>query len=143
VPRPRKIKKPKVYKPPQNKPVVKFSKTGEFIERYNSIADAIRSVGVHERTFSKHLKRTRIISGMKGFVFRLEDDKRPYTIGRKPPKPKKDFLEMSAGRFVLDINTGVFYYSVRDLCDLIGVKEKQMYKKLSGTAKNNTQYRYV
>ena len=46
-------------------------------------------------------------------------------------------------KIVLDIEMGIFYDSVKELCDLIGVKHSTMRARLNGTLKNNTKYIYI
>jgi hypothetical protein len=127
----------------QSKAVVKFGVDCSIIARYDSISQAASSAGIGKRTMEKHLKRLKLKGGKP--YYRTECDKRPYSVGKKEPIPKIPikYPEMSGGKFVLDTLTGVFYYSVRDLCDLYGYKEKSIYKKLSGDARNNTQFVYV
>lgn len=44
---------------------------------------------------------------------------------------------------ILDIQTGVFYYSVLEICDLYKLKYSTLRCKLNGSDKNNTQWIYV
>lgn len=48
-----------------------------------------------------------------------------------------------AGKIIIDINTGVFHESLRELCDLIKINYSTLKSKLNGSNKNNTQYRYA
>jgi group I intron endonuclease len=43
-------------------------------------------------------------------------------------------------RVILDLNTGVYYNSCRELCELINIQYHTMYSKLKGYHTNNTQY---
>jgi len=46
-------------------------------------------------------------------------------------------------KIIIDLNTGVFYYSARELSDLIGIKRTTLTSRLSGQNKNSTQYKYI
>ena len=46
-------------------------------------------------------------------------------------------------KLIIDTNTGVFYYSVRELADIANIKFTTLGAKLRGQNKNNTQYKYV
>jgi len=46
-------------------------------------------------------------------------------------------------KLVIDINTGVFYYSIKELSELIRVPVKTIVRRLNGERPNNTQYRYA
>jgi group I intron endonuclease len=44
---------------------------------------------------------------------------------------------------VIDLNTGVFYYSVTELAKLININTNTLSRKLAGTKTNNTSYVYA
>lgn len=46
-------------------------------------------------------------------------------------------------KIVLDLNTGVFYNSVKELCDLYGYNQCTIGRRLNGTRKNDTNFKYV
>lgn len=46
-------------------------------------------------------------------------------------------------KIVIDLETGVFYYSAKEVSDLYGFKQSTFRCKLNGTNKNNTQFIYV
>jgi hypothetical protein len=46
-------------------------------------------------------------------------------------------------KIIIDLNTGVFYYSAKELSDLIGIKRTTLTSRLSGQNKNITQYKYI
>lgn len=48
-----------------------------------------------------------------------------------------------SARLVLDVNTGVFYNSVKELSSLYGIKHNSLICKLIGKIKNKTQFQYV
>lgn len=54
-------------------------------------------------------------------------------------------LNKPSCRIILDINTGVFYYSVLDLARTLNINGSNLYDKLTGRKghKNNTQYKLV
>lgn len=57
---------------------------------------------------------------------------------------KRKISENSASaRIVLDINTGVFYNSVKEVSNLYGIKENTLVCRLIGKVTNNTSFRYV
>jgi hypothetical protein len=143
IPHPRVLKEklPKIYKPLQNKSVVKYDANGIETCRFLSITAAARDAGILRDSMSDHLKRVKLKSG-KPF-YRLADDTRRYMVGKKEPKPPLKYPEMSGGKFVLDTKTGVFYYSVKDLCDVYGFSHKRMCDKLSGSRRNNTHFVYA
>jgi hypothetical protein len=145
IPHPRVLKEklPKVYKPLQNKAVIKYDAIGNEICRFVSISDAAKDAGVRRDSMREHLLHVKLKSGKP--YYRTVGDTRPYSVGKKEkePKPPIQYPEMSGGKFVLDTQTGVFYYSVRDLCDLYPFKHKTMCAKLSGDKRNNTQFVYA
>ncbi len=151
--KPRKPKKEYVYSytrkgrftPPDDfvwdgsKAVYQFTLKGEFIKKYKSIQSAANYIGVNSSTISDHVKSNRV-KGVSGYVFRTEDNMNFTVITKKNKiKPMLDI----GGRPVIDTNTGVFYYSVRELAELLCVKDKWLYKRLNGDAANKTQYRYA
>lgn len=48
-----------------------------------------------------------------------------------------------SARIILDINTGVFYNSVKELSNLYKIKSNTLICKLIGKNKNNTSFKYV
>lgn len=46
-------------------------------------------------------------------------------------------------KLVLDTQTGVFYNSIKELCELYGYKYDTIKSKLNGKLKNNTQFIYA
>jgi len=46
-------------------------------------------------------------------------------------------------KLVLDEATGIFYECVQDAADTIGMNKRYLYRRLSGEAKNNTNFKYV
>lgn len=67
------------------------------------------------------------------------------TLGLKQSKQSKEKMSKNSTikKIVLDINTGVFYNSVSELCSLYEIKANTLSMKLSGYKKNNTQFMYV
>lgn len=64
-----------------SKGVVQFTLKGEYVKSHKSISEAAKEVGVHERTINKHLKKSGILSrlrGINGFVFRHCGDNAPF-----------------------------------------------------------------
>lgn len=49
---------------------------------------------------------------------------------------------VGAKRIIIDINAGVFYESPKELADLLGMKVKELRRRLNGERQNNTRYRY-
>jgi hypothetical protein len=65
------------------------------------------------------------------WVTRSENEKHTYSHGRKRPPETK---------YVLDLNTGVYYDSITEAAKINGFKMKTLSAKLSGQNTNNTQY---
>ena len=55
-------------------------------------------------------------------------------------KNKNVGLKNQKSKIILDINTGVYYYSILELSKLLNVNNVTLYKKLSGIRFNNTNY---
>lgn len=49
----------------------------------------------------------------------------------------------SRSRIIIDLNSGVFYYGLKELHSIIGGNYSTLRGKLNGSDKNKTQYRYV
>jgi hypothetical protein len=62
--------------------------------------------------------------------------------GEHLKKFRKAALE-KCSKIVLDVNTGVFYNSVKELCDLYGYNQCTIGRRLNGTRKNDTNFKYV
>lgn len=130
---------------PHSKKINQFDKSGNFICSHKSLAAAARSIGVNESTIQGHLKSIRK-RGVSGFVFKLDGDDRPIIIQRKTIKIKSNpIIEFPSSNCkpIIDLNTGVFYYSAKEAAEHAGRKPKQLYKMLTGTIRNKTQYRYA
>lgn len=118
------------------KKVFQYSLDGQLIRIHDSICATRRMYKLTEKELRQHLKKRRPI-GCKGYIFRL-------TEWQKPPKKEKNiFLPLITGKPIIDLNTGVFYYSAKELSAYTTVKRKQLYKMLSGERRNTTQYRYA
>lgn len=50
--------------------------------------------------------------------------------------------ENTSSKLVIDINTGVFYYSVGDVSRVYGINRHHLGRKLGGVRNNDTQFRY-
>jgi hypothetical protein len=139
--------KKKYYKPvegwiPMNKPVKQYSLGMAFIKEHLSIASAARSANVTVGTMKQHLKAIKLKgNGMRGYIFRYADN--PTINISKKGKRIIEFPELSNGKLVIDLNTGVFYYSVCDLSEITGLRKKWLYKRLCNEVPNTTQYRYA
>jgi len=151
--RPKKEKKPPKarvlkgrFRPPANhvwafsKGVVQFDMDGNYIRSHKSISDAAKSIGVHPRTINKHLK-SKTVRGISDFIFKLCGDNSSRIVIKKTIK-QKPIIEIS-GRLVIDLNTGVFYYSAQEAAAQTNWKLKYFYKMLSGEKPNKTQFRYA
>ena len=46
-------------------------------------------------------------------------------------------------KIVLDLNTGVFYNSAKEVSDLYNLNHSTLRSQLNGTNKNNTQFVYI
>jgi group I intron endonuclease len=73
-----------------------------------------------------------------------------YSFGKKASiESRKKMSEAQKGekshnaRIVLDTQTGVFYYCLKELTDLYNLSHRNMARYLSGTRKNKTKYIYV
>ena len=56
---------------------------------------------------------------------------------------RKISVNSASARIVLDINTGVFYNSVKEISNLYGIKANTLVCRLIGKLTNNTSFRYV
>lgn len=67
------------------------------------------------------------------------------TLGLKQSDEAKEKMSKNSTvkKIVLDINTGVFYNSVAELCKLYNIKNNTLSMKLSGYKNNNTQFIYA
>lgn len=106
----------------------------------------------------KHFKENKhprkgVTSWNKGKDFLKGENNPMYGIKRNDEWKRKQSVLMKnksikgknhvASKIIIDINTGVFYESLRELSDLIKIKYSTLKSKLNGTNKNNTQYRYT
>ena len=124
-----------------SKGVIQFDVFGNYIMSHINITKAAQHVGVHDSVIRGHVK-AKIVRGVLGkHVFRIVGDNEPWHHSVKIVKPKP-LLDLP-GKLVIDLNTGVFYYSAREASIASGIKEKQFYKMLSGEVPNNTFYMYV
>jgi group I intron endonuclease len=65
-------------------------------------------------------------------------------IGKKHSEESKKLMsEKAKTLIILDINTGVYYYSLRELCKLINVKESTFYLQIIGKRKKNKFKNYI
>jgi hypothetical protein len=128
-----------------SKGVVQFDLHGNYIKSHRSIADAARSVGVNDSTVQGQLKSDRQ-KGINGYIFRLCGDNRPIVLCTRTVIEKiVPMIELSSSRSkpVIDLNTGVFYYSAKEAAAQTRYKPKYFYKMISGEIPNKTQYRYA
>lgn len=125
-----------------SKPIIQLSIDGKFIRSHKSIADAARSICVNESTIQGHI-RCRRVYGIGGFIFREIGGIEDFEIIKKKIKEKPTIILRGGTKPVIDLNTGVFYYSAREVSNLMGIKEKKLYKMLNGERTNTTSYRYA
>lgn len=124
-----------------SKGVIQFDVFGNYIMSHINITKAAQHVGVHDSVIREHVK-TKVVRGVLGkYVFRIVGDNEPWHHSVKIVNPKP-LLDLP-GKLVIDLNTGVFYYSAREASIASGIKEKQFYKMLSGEVPNNTFYMYA
>jgi group I intron endonuclease len=62
---------------------------------------------------------------------------------RKKMSESHKGAKSNSARLVLDTQTGVFYYCLKELTDLYGLSHRNMARYLYGSRKNKTQYIYV
>ena len=67
--------------------------------------------------------------------------KRRNTLKEKYKKLK--YYEMPSAKVVIDLYTGVFYYSITDLAKLLKIDNSYLGKRLKSKSKNNYNERYV
>jgi hypothetical protein len=79
----------------------------------------------------KDFNRTNNLYTNLEWLTRSENEKYTYTHGRKRPP---------ATKYVLDLNTGIYYNSITEAAKSSGLKMKTLSAMLSGQNKNNTQY---
>lgn len=127
---------------PLDKKVNQYTLNMEFIRTHNSIGAAARFMNVHPKTISEHLKAVYLRKGVCGFIFRYADN--PTLLAKQSKKVKqRKFIKIGGSKPIIDMNTGVFYNSVKELSNLMDVKSKALYAMLSGATQNTTQYRYA
>lgn len=70
-----------------------------------------------------------------------------YMVGtgkaRKTVKGEVLFEKLGTVKPIIDLNTGVFYESAKELADLLGWKPKEIRRRLNGERANYTSYRYA
>jgi len=54
-----------------------------------------------------------------------------------------DISGLDSSKVVIDIMTGVFYNSAKELADIYGINHNSLVCKLGGRSRNNTNFRYV
>lgn len=133
--------KPADYVYAFSKGVVQFDIYGNYIMSHKDMNIAADHIGVHDSVIRGHIKTKRGYGVLGKYIFRMVGDNEPWELITKKEKPKP-LLELS-GKPVIDLNTGVFYYSAREVAEASGIKEKQLYKMLGGDIPNKTQYRYA
>lgn len=109
-----------------------------------------QKTGISEETRKKMSESSK---GEKGsFYGRKHTDEakqklRQAQTGRKHTKEhRRKVSENNAknlSKIVLDLNTGVFYESAKEVSDLYNIKHSTMRAWLNGTNKNNTQFIYA
>lgn len=125
-----------------SKGVIQFDLQGNYIMSHACISDAAKHIGVDSTTISGHIK-TKWLRGVLGkHVFRVVGDNSPWVLKAKQEYEKPPIPDLP-GKPVIDLNTGVFYYSAREVSEVTGIKEKQLYKMLGGDIPNKTSYRYA
>jgi len=86
----------------------------------------------------KHSEETKKIISLK------KSGENHFYYGKKRPEHSLKMIgKKYDGKVVLDLNSGVFYLSLKDLCDLYGYKYVTMYARLSGRLKNETNFIFV
>lgn len=124
-----------------SKGVVQFDLQGNYVQSHKSMADAASSIGVDSSSIRKHIQKKRS-NGVKGYIFRVCGDNRPILLYKRKEK-QASFVEIE-GKPIIDLNTGVFYYSVKDLSEAIGQPMRRLYAMLGEEHRLNTsQYRYA
>lgn len=151
--KPRKVQIPKQRKgkfaPPEDhvyvfsKEVRQYDLSGNYIKTFRSINEAARAAGVDRSVIADHLK-VGAGYGIGGHVFRGENSPPlPFRIKKWIPREKVVRLAPNGSKPVIDMNTGVFYYSAKEVADLNGIKLKEFYKMLTCARVNTTQYKYA
>ena len=96
-----------------------------------SIKQAERKTKVPHSNISKCLSKERDYAG--GF-FWVKKGERPNV---------KKMKNVNINSLVLDLNTGVFYNSSREVSELYGIKYVTLWRYLTGKRKNKTNFEYV
>jgi len=91
--------------------------------------------------------KTEISNRQKGRIV-SEDTRqklRNHNLGKKKSEDIKKKLSENNGmiRTVLDLNTGIFWRSVKEVSLIYGIKQNTLITRLNGYRKNNTQFTYV
>lgn len=70
---------------------------------------------------------------------------RNHNLGKRPTAEVLKKLSENSGmiRTVLDLNTGIFWRSVKEVSSIYGIKQNTLIVKLNGYRKNNTQFTYI
>lgn len=127
------------------KRVNQYDLDGNFIRQYESISAAARGALVSERDMHRHFK-TKKVRGIGGFVFRRACDDQKFELDiKKEPPTNKHIVKTVVGssKPIIDLNTGIFYYSVGELAAFSNYAANTLYNKLGGFCHNDTQYRYA
>lgn len=58
-------------------------------------------------------------------------------------KETRGKISISKSKIIIDLNTGVFYHSVNEVCELYGYNYYNLASQLNGKLKNKTQFKYI
>ena len=114
-----------------NKAIDQYDSNGNLLNSFISIKQAERKTKVPHSNISKCLSKERDYAG--GF-FWVKKGERPNV---------KKMKNVNINSLVLDLNTGVFYNSSREVSELYGIKYVTLWRYLTGKRKNKTNFEYV
>jgi group I intron endonuclease len=111
-----------------------YGKKNTILSEYNKI----NKIGNKNMLGKKHTEETKKRIGLKN-----SGSNHVFYVKKRPEHSEKLKGVKKEGKLVLDLNTGIFYISLKELCDLNGYKYETMYARLIGINKNNTNFIFV
>jgi group I intron endonuclease len=107
----------------------------------SNISEETRQKRRMSLTGKKHSKETidKIKESKKNIS--IEIRKKIGLASKNLPKEIREIISLKKSRIILNIETGIFYYGIKEVP--LNIKKSTLQKKLSGINKNNTSYIYV
>lgn len=92
-------------------------------------------------TGKKHTKETIVKIKESKKNISIETRKKIGLASKNLSKEIREIISLKKSRIILNIETGIFYYGIKEVP--LNIKKSTLQKKLLGTNKNNTSYIYV